>query len=62
VRMRNTSFANPDNMGGGEHMGGCHTFHDFADKSWKDEYFALTPKGVRSRSRKPFSPRYPVYI
>ena len=44
VRMRNTSFANPADMGG------CHTFHDFTDKNWKDEYFALTPKGVRSRS------------
>ena len=50
VRMRNTSLANPAAMGGGEHIGGCHTFHDFTDKSWKDEYFALTPKGVRSRS------------
>lgn len=51
VRMRNTGRGNPVNIGGGEHMGGCHTFHDFTDKNWKDEYFALTPKGERARSR-----------
>lgn len=50
ARMR-SSYPKAAVYGGGEHMGSAHSFHEYTDKSWPDEYFSLSgKKRIRSTS------------
>lgn len=50
TRMR-SSYPKATVYGGGEHMGSAHSFHEYTDKSWPDEYFSLSgSKRFRSTS------------